>query len=87
MCVPILTLKGNKFISLCGTSVNFNLGLDDWIALSEKEYYQKAIDFAKNVKYLEDIKNKLINNREKSLLFDSFKFSENLYIKLKEIIK
>ena len=87
MCVPILTLKGNKFISLCGTSVNFNLGLDDWIALSEKEYYQKAIDFAKNVNYLQDLKNKLINNREKSLLFDSFKFSENLYIKLKEIIK
>ena len=87
MCVPILTLKGNKFISLCGTSVNFNLGLDDWIALSEKEYYQKAIDFAKNVNYLEDIKNKLINNRENSILFDSFKFSENLYIKLKEIIK
>jgi protein O-GlcNAc transferase len=86
MCVPILTLKGNKFISLCGASINFNLELHNWVASDKEEYYFKAIEFAKNVNYLQAIKDKLINNREKCFLFDSLKFSDHLYDSLKKII-
>jgi len=58
MCVPILTLKGDKFVSLCGTSINKNLKLDNWIAKNNKEYYLKGIKFAKNLVYLQEIKKK-----------------------------
>ena len=43
MGVPMLTLKGKKFISNCGVSINNNLNMNDWIAYSAEEYINKAI--------------------------------------------
>jgi len=85
MCVPILTLKGDKFVSLCGTSINKNLKLDNWIAKNNKEYYLKGIKFAKNLVYLQEIKKKMIAKREKCILFDKKKFANNFYKKLKKL--
>jgi len=78
MCVPILTKAGNSFLSKCGESININLGLSDWICKNENEYIEKAIYFSLDIQRLQLIKNNLINNRNKSKLFDHKLLADNL---------
>jgi protein O-GlcNAc transferase len=83
MCVPVLTLVGENFISRCGYSVNSNLGLDEWSCFSYDEYIEKGISFAKNIKLLEQIRKYLIENRNKTSVFNSELFAKDF----KDIIK
>jgi len=82
MCVPLLTMKGDRFVSKCGESINHNLNMKEWIADNDFEYIKKAIFFSKNIKELQEIKKKLIDYSRKSDLFNMNKFvrefSENL---------
>jgi len=83
MCVPVLTLVGENFISRCGYSVNSNLGLNEWSCFSYDEYIEKGISFAKNIKLLEQIRKYLIENRNKTPVFNSELFAKDF----KDIIK
>ena len=85
MCVPLLTLKGNFFISKCGESININLNMNDWIANNQKEYIDKAIKYTKNINQLNDIRSYLIKNSRKSSLFDAKKFSNNFINAINEV--
>jgi predicted O-linked N-acetylglucosamine transferase (SPINDLY family) len=82
MCVPLLTMKGDKFISKCGESINYNLNMKDWIADNDSEYIKKAVFFSKNIEELQKVKKKLIDCSRKSDLFNmnrfAKEFSENL---------
>ena len=82
MCVPLLTMKGDRFISKCGESINYNLNMKEWIADNDLEYIKKAIFFSQNIKVLKDIKKGLVYYSRKSDLFNMNKFvrefSENL---------
>jgi predicted O-linked N-acetylglucosamine transferase (SPINDLY family) len=82
MCVPLLTMKGDRFVSKCGESINYNLNMKELIADNDFEYIKKAIFFSKNIKELEEIKKRLIDYSRKSDLFNMNKFvrefSENL---------
>ena len=82
---PILTLKGSRFVSNSGLSINMNLDNQFLICHDINEYINKAIKISEDKSLLE----KLINNIKlnKSRLFDSKKFSENLYLKLKNIVE
>ena len=84
MCVPLLTIKGDRFISKCGESINNNLNMHDWIADDEEDYVRKAILFSKNVDELENIRKKLINLSRKSSLFNMKKYANNFSIILRE---
>ena len=59
--IPVLTMEGNNFLSRCGSSVNMNLGMEDWIAKNNDEYIEKAVLFSSNKKILSDYKKKLAN--------------------------
>jgi predicted O-linked N-acetylglucosamine transferase (SPINDLY family) len=85
MCVPLLTIKGDRFISKCGESINNNLNMHDWIADNEEDYVRKAILFSNNVYELENIRKKLINFSRKSSLFNMKKYASNFSIILREI--
>ena len=78
MCVPLLTIEGEKFISRCGLSINKNLGLEDWIAKNPEDYINKAVTFSKDFSKLDLIRSQLRNNSRKSILFNSEEFSNNL---------
>lgn len=84
MCVPLLTIKGDRFISKCGESINNNLNMHDWIADDEQDYVNKAILFSNNVNELENIRKKLINFSRKSSLFNMEKYANNFSIILRE---
>ena len=75
MCVPILTLKGDYFVSKCGESINSILNMKEWIASDIDNYVNKSIVFSKDFSILNQIKNKLILHSRNSDLFNSEKFS------------
>ena len=85
MCVPLLTIEGEKFISRCGLSINKNLGLENWIAKNPEDYINKAVMFSKDFLKLDLIRSQLRNNSRKSILFNSEEFSNNLADSFKEM--
>ena len=86
MCVPVLTKKGNTFLSKCGESLNITLGLDEWICHDEIDYINKAIYMSKNIDKLQSVKNYLFDNRKKFKIFDSKNLAENLAAAFKDMI-
>lgn len=84
MCVPLLTIKGDRFVSKCGESINNNLNMYDWIADNEEDYIRRAILFSSNVNELENVRKKLRIHSRNSSLFDMKKYANNFSIVLKE---
>ena len=78
MGVPVLTLKGKSFASRVAASIIHQFDLDELVTSSTEEYKNKAIELYNNSIKLKEIKKKLDDNREKSPLFDSKKFTVNL---------
>ena len=82
---PVLTMKGNNFNSRCGESINKNLGLENFIANDESDYYKKALEFYENHNKIEKIGSDLRDKALSSPLLDAKNFSKNFYDKLHEI--
>jgi predicted O-linked N-acetylglucosamine transferase (SPINDLY family) len=76
--IPILTMEGNNFLSRCGSSINMNLGMEDWIAKSNDEYIEKAVLFSSNKKILSDYKKKLANEKSANKIFNNRLFAKDL---------
>ena len=76
--IPILTMEGNNFLSRCGSSVNMNLGMKDWIAKNNDEYIEKAVLFSSNKKILSDYKKKLANEKSANKIFNNRLFAKDL---------
>lgn len=49
MGVPVITLRGDRFLSHIGETIAHNAGLPDWIAADKADYIAKAIDFAEDL--------------------------------------
>jgi predicted O-linked N-acetylglucosamine transferase (SPINDLY family) len=77
MCVPLITISGETFLSRCGVSVNQNLGMNELIAKNIDEYVEIAINLAKDKNKLSMIKAELLKNSRKSKLFDIEIFSRD----------
>ena len=75
---PVLTMKGNNFNSRCGESINLNVSLYKFIAENEEDYINKAVNFSKNPKILENLNKDLREKVLSSPLFDTKTFSEDL---------
>ena len=76
--IPVLTIEGNNFLSRCGSSVNMNLGMEDWIAKNNDEYIEKAVLFSSNKKILSDYKKKLANEKNSNKIFNNRLFAKDL---------
>ena len=85
MCVPILTISGNSFVSRAATSLNQSLGMLDWNCKDDIEYLAKAIKFSTSVDLLKKIKSELIIKRENSKIFDNIFYAKNFYSLMKNI--
>ena len=83
MGVPVLTLKGFKFNSRCGESINKNLELENFIAENYDDYYFKAFNFYENKNYLNDLRKVLRNKAILSPLFDNTNFASVFSEKMK----
>ena len=75
MGVPVLTMRGSNFNSRCGESINLNLGMNEFIARDEKDYFDKAVELQKNLKKLELLRRSLREKALNSPLFDVNNFT------------
>lgn len=76
--LPILTLEGDSFQSRVASSLLKTTGLNELIAKNEKEYVNKAVHIAKNKKYLNQLKKKLLVSKDTNPLFDNKSFTNNI---------
>jgi predicted O-linked N-acetylglucosamine transferase (SPINDLY family) len=86
MGVPVLTKKGNYFISKSTESINKNIGLNEWIANDESDYINKAVNFSNNLNFLQSVKTYLLENRETFAIFDSKHFAKQMFNAFKKLI-
>ena len=77
MGVPVLTKRGDRFMSHVGETIAHNTGLSDWIAADEEEYVAKAVAFSSDLKELAKLRAGLREQILSSPLFNSSRFASH----------
>ena len=77
MGVPVITLKGSRYLFHFGESINSNLNMHNWIADNNNEYISKAIKFSSNIDLLSKIRTSLREKALQSSVFDASRFAEH----------
>jgi predicted O-linked N-acetylglucosamine transferase (SPINDLY family) len=77
MGVPVLTRRGDRFLSHIGESILHNVGLAQWIALDNDDYVEKAVSFAAAHDYLTRLRAGLRQQLHSSPLCDAARFARN----------
>ena len=72
--IPVITLKGNHFISNTSYSLNMNLELEHCVANSASDYTSKSIELSKNPKLYLDVQDQIIKKIHKDDVFSSSYF-------------
>ena len=78
MGVPVLTLRGDRFVSHFGESILHNIGLSDWIAVSHEDYVEKVAKFASDLPALSAVRKGLRERLLRSPIGDAPRFARNL---------
>lgn len=78
MGVPVLTLKGDRFIAHQGETILQNIGLPGWIADGIDEYVEKAALFASDAQTLSLLRKGMRERLTGSALCDAPRFARNL---------
>jgi len=82
MGLPVITIKGNTYISRMTDSHLIALGMGELITKTENQYAGLAVNLANNTKRLKAVKNKLIKNKKSNTLFNPrayMAFLEDVY--------
>ncbi|GAB1392032.1 hypothetical protein MASR1M60_01950 [Rhodocyclaceae bacterium] len=78
MGVPVVTLRGNRFIAHQGETILQAAGLPEWIAADQDEYVAKAVQFAGQLEALAALRARLRPDVALSPIFDTRRFASNL---------
>ena len=76
--VPVLTMMGDSFPSRVAASLLNTSNLNELVTNSLKEYEQMALKVANDPKYLNELKNKIFEFKNKNPLFNSELFTNNI---------
>jgi len=76
--LPLITLQGESFASRVASSLLLAIGLPELITHTLEEYEALAIELAMDPQKLAFIKQKLVNNRLTTPLFDTSQFTKHL---------
>ena len=85
MGVPVIMLAGTTYASRFGSSALVNLGLDELVATTPKQYVQTAIALAHNRLKLETFRTELRDRMRRSPLLDAQQFTRNLEAAYREM--
>jgi len=77
MGVPVVTLKGDRYLSHFGESINSNLNMYDWIAKNQNDYVSIAMKFSSNIDKLSEIRKNLRNKTLQSPVCDAVRFTRH----------
>jgi protein O-GlcNAc transferase len=78
MGVPTVTLAGHSLLARQGECMLRCAGLDDWVARSEQEFVEIALEHANDLEALAELRARLRSRALASPLFDSARFARNL---------
>jgi protein O-GlcNAc transferase len=78
MGTPVVTLKGDRFISHLGESILHNVELADWIADTTDDYVEKAVASASDLEKLSYLRESLRDQLIISPVCDATRFAGNL---------
>ena len=68
---PVLTLKGDSFLSRVGETIAQHAGATDWIAEDQEDYLAKAVAYTSNIDQLTAVSSTLRDRVLASPLFDA----------------
>ena len=85
MGVPMITREGDRHCARVGMSLLQAIGLDDWIAYSDEEYVNKAVEIANNREELIETKRTLRDRMKASPLCDQVGFARKFEAALREM--
>ena len=74
MGVPVITKRGDRFISHIGETIAMNTGQVEWIAKDEEEYVRKAIWLSSDLQGLSRLRMNLRQQVMSSPMFDQKRF-------------
>jgi predicted O-linked N-acetylglucosamine transferase (SPINDLY family) len=77
MGVPVLSLHGDRFLSLSAKSIAHHAGLPDWIAADKDDYIAKAVTFTSGLERLTALRAGLRQQVLASPIFDTKRFARN----------
>jgi protein O-GlcNAc transferase len=77
MGLPVLTKRGDRFLSHVGETIAGNAGLADWVAADEDDYVNKATQFAADLAHLSGLRARLRAQVLASPLFDAARFARH----------
>ena len=75
MGVPVITRRGDRFLSHVGESIAQNVGLSDWIAADDDDYVDKAVEFTADLEHLTTLRKGLRQKVMASPAFDAPRFA------------
>ena len=75
---PFITFSNRPGVGKIGSSILSTLGHSEWVATSEDEYIQKAVDLASDIKKLNTIRGSLRKEMEQSPIMDHRGFVKKL---------
>lgn len=88
--IPLITCPGDTFSSRMAGSLLISAGLPDLIARDLDAYYRLALDLSHSPERMKNLRLRVLQARESSLLFDSPRFTKNLelaYLEMYEVTK
>ena len=77
MGVPVITRKGDRFLSHVGESIAHNAGLSDWVAADDDDYLARAVRFSGNLAHLANLRAGLRQQVLDSPVFDAVRFARH----------
>lgn len=87
MGVPVVSLRGDRFISRVGATLLHTVGLDDWVADSVEDYVALAVEKAGSIDQLADLRSGLRQQFLDSPLCDTQRFARNFESALRDMWK
>ena len=85
MGVPVLTLKGKSFASRVATSLLTAMNLSELVTEKLNDYEEMALKISNNPEMLDQLKDKILRNRENSNVFKPQIFTNNIERSYKKV--
>jgi protein O-GlcNAc transferase len=85
MGVPVVTLRGDRFVSRVGSTILYNVGLGELVAHTQAEYIDKAIELGQNPALLAEMRANMRTRLAESTLCDTAGFTKKLEQAYREI--
>ena len=87
MGVPVLTLKGKSFASRVATSLLTSMSLSELVTEKLNDYEEMALKISNNPEMLDQLKDKILRNKENSNVFKPQIFTNNIEKSYKKVYK